>query len=506
MTYSYSQISQYLTCPRRYRHRYLDGWQEKEQRASMLFGRAFEQAVAALFRHEDPAAVLFEQWSAYKQLDVVYPARETWDSMLQQGVHLLARFVQDGRIRITRPTTQPQIQFTRTLSSGASFVSYVDAIGELDGAPCVLEWKTSSARYPEEQPVGITGLDPQLICYSWMTGIDAVAQVVFVRKRAVEVQYLKAVITEEQRNQFQTLVDDTIRGIEIRGDVPGRTAASAFHRTLVPPVPLSDFASTSGNWLKARWCASRELILVCLTNLATRYPPMPPKLNRRRAEEAVLSRIDAILAWEAQHDNERDTKFVELGKCLCEVRAGQYWRLEKLKSFDDFLEQRFPGSRRKAYYLMSIHEHLPPQVRKGLKEVGWAKGVELAKLARKQGQLFESATWLHKARRMPKEDFKREVEKELTGKDCEPSELIYFKVYKSQMPVIEQAIETAALMLGSDKSRGYCLEMICADFLAGASIESNDPDILLQSLLRYYQFLPKAQRDNFRSTLMLQAS
>ena len=57
---------------------------------------------------------------------------------------------------------------------------------------------------------------------------------------------------------------------------------------------------------------------------------MPPKLNRRRAE-VVLSRIDAILAWEARHDNERDTRFVELGKCLCEVRAGQYWRLENLK-------------------------------------------------------------------------------------------------------------------------------------------------------------------------------
>jgi hypothetical protein len=37
--------------------------------------------------------------------------------------------------------------------------------------------------------------------------------------------------------------------------------------------------------------------------------------------------------------------------------------------------------------------------------------------------------------------------------------LIYFKVYKSQIPVIEQAIETAALILGTDKSRGYCLEM-----------------------------------------------
>jgi hypothetical protein len=33
--------------------------------------------------------------------------------------------------------------------------------------------------------------------------------------------------------------------------------------------------------------------------------------------------------------------------------------------------------------------------------------------------------------------------------------------------VIEQALETAARMLGSGSSRAYCLEMICADFLCG---------------------------------------
>jgi len=48
--------------------------------------------------------------------------------------------------------------------------------------------------------------------------------------------------------------------------------------------------------------------------------------------------------------------------------------------FDEFLEGRFPESRRKAYYLMSIHEDLPPQARKELKEVGWTKGLELARL------------------------------------------------------------------------------------------------------------------------------
>ena len=69
----------------------------------------------------------------------------------------------------------------------------------------------------------------------------------------------------------------------------------------------------------------------------------------------------------------------------------------------EFLARRFPESRRKAYYLMSIHEHLPPQARKDLNEVGWTKGLELAKLARRDGLHFDCATWLHKAREIPKE-------------------------------------------------------------------------------------------------------
>ena len=223
---------------------------------------------------------------------------------------------------------------------------------------------------------------------------------------------------------------------------------------------------------------------------------MLPRLNKKRAL-FVLTKIDEILAWERAKEIERDTRFVELGRYLCEVRAGQYWRLENLKSFDEFLERRFPESRRKAYYLMSIHEHLPPQARKDLKEVGWTKGLELAKVARAEGQEFDCATWLHKAREMPKEEFKREVEKELTGRDSEPHEIIYFKIYKSQIPVIEQALETAGLMLGSDKSRGYCLEMICADFLAGANLEREKTEILLQSITRFFKFLPGQERQAF---------
>ena len=240
--------------------------------------------------------------------------------------------------------------------------------------------------------------------------------------------------------------------------------------------------------------------MIGLTSLVTKNPPMPPKFNRRRAL-FVLGKIDEILAWEQRRETERDTKFVELGRYLCEVRAEQYWRLEELKCFDEFLERRFPESRRKAYYLMSIHEHLPSGARKELKKVGWTKGLELAKLARRDRQQFDCATWLHKARELSKEDFQQAVEKELTGKVTEPWEIVYFKLYQSQIPVIDRAIESAALMLGSDRSRGYCLEMICADFLAGANLDHGDPEMLLFSITRFFKFLPDEQRRTFVGSL-----
>ncbi len=476
MTYSYTQISQYLTCPRKYRHRYLDGWQEKDTRAAMLFGRAFEQAVAALFRREDPAAVLFEQWSVCKDMGLTYSGNDTWDRMLQQGIQLLERFAQDGRVRIRRPRSTQQIQFTRTLSSGNNFVSYVDAIGELDGTPCVLEWKTSSARYPEE-PAGISALDPQLVCYSWMTGIDEVAQIVFVRKRLVEVQYLRATISDEQRQEFATLVDDTVRRIE-----------------------SGLFLPQSGIRFPQNPCTTCPFIGLCLDkpDLVETALVRKPGVDLGLFDELFYRYADAAQAQSqacslCPHQDRRDPgvgkaerrgarhALCRSGRYLCEVRAGQYWRLENLKSFDEFLQRRFPDSRRTAYYLMSIHEHLPPQIRRELKQVGWTKAAELTKVARSDGKNFDCAAWMHKSPFLTRDQFKREVDQHLTGKDTEPTEIIYFKFYQSQIPVIEQAIETAALMLGTDKSRGYCLEMICAELCRGEPGQRRPRDLAPRS-------------------------
>ena len=213
MVYSYTQISQYLRCPRSYRYRYLDGWREKETRAAMVFGRCFEKALGAYFSQEDCTAVLFKEWDACRDAQFEYRKGESWDHLFHQGVHLLETFARDDRVGVRSPKKNLQIKMLRTLPGGSEFVSYLDAIGEIDGRHCLIDWKTTTNRYSTE-PEGILSLDPQLICYSWISGIPEVALVVFVRKHAPEIQYLKASISEEQRQEFGRLVETTISQIE----------------------------------------------------------------------------------------------------------------------------------------------------------------------------------------------------------------------------------------------------------------------------------------------------
>ncbi len=57
------------------------------------------------------------------------------------------------------------------------------------------------------------------------------------------------------------------------------------------------------------------------------------------------------------------------------------------------------------------------------------------------------------------------------------------------------------IMLGSDRSRGYCLEMICADFLAGVNVENGSAEALLFSIQRLFNLLPHQQQQQFIAQL-----
>jgi hypothetical protein len=179
----------------------------------LQLGRCFEKALAAHFEQQDSTVALFKEWAAFRDTAFQYRKGESWDRLLHQGVHLLEKFIRDDRVCIQHPKDNLQLKITQSLEGGHDFVSYIDAIGELDGQRCLIDWKTTTSRYSEE-PEGLLSLDPQLICYSWVSGIPDVAFVVFVRKQVPEIQYLKATISEEQRREFGRLVSTTIDQLE----------------------------------------------------------------------------------------------------------------------------------------------------------------------------------------------------------------------------------------------------------------------------------------------------
>jgi hypothetical protein len=99
--------------------------------------------------------------------------------------------------------------------------------------------------------------------------------------------------------------------------------------------------------------------------------PIPEELHHRAL--FIPGRLDEILSWQRTTEQGRDTLFAELGRYLCEVRAGKYWRVDRLKSFNEFLEKKFAEFRRTAYYLMAIHERLPRHIDKGRRLLGRTK-------------------------------------------------------------------------------------------------------------------------------------
>src|SRR5258708_39429149 len=80
-------------------------------------------------------------------------------------------------------------------------------------------------------------------------------------------------------------------------------------------------------------------------------------------------------------------------------------------------------------------------------------------------------------------------ERHLTGKRRKRGK---FHILRSTK--VSWELSKKPLMLGSDKSCGYCLEMICADFLAGANFRT--PDMVNRKSVRFLLADEREQPNN----------
>src|SRR5713226_7545510 len=82
--YSYTQLSTYLQCPLKYKYHYLDGWTEREDKASLAFGRVFQMGVEAQFLADDSVQFFTQQWAKLKDVPLEYAHGDSWEKMLEQ--------------------------------------------------------------------------------------------------------------------------------------------------------------------------------------------------------------------------------------------------------------------------------------------------------------------------------------------------------------------------------------------------------------------------------------
>jgi len=79
--------------------------------------------------------------------------------------------------------------------------------------------------------------------------------------------------------------------------------------------------------------------------------------------------------------------------------------------------------------------------------------------------------------------------------DNEPHEMVYFKLFEGQLPVVERALYFASRMVATERSRGYRQELVCADSLAGRGDESS-PEEILMVIHRLAHLLPREYQEN----------
>jgi hypothetical protein len=167
-----------------------------------------------------------------------------------------------------------------------------------------------------------------------------------------------------------------------------------------------------------------------------------------------------------------DISYHALGGFLHVVYRQQYFMDLNFDSFEDYCKERIGFSQRKALYLISIWEKFEKELKVPRHEyegIEWSKLKEIVPVVNKENV----NRWLSIARANTVEELRYQVRKELNPEEEEMERTIPMSIhlFPGEKEVVDRAFDVVRRMMprtdGSEPRRGQCLEMICADFLAG---------------------------------------
>ncbi len=199
-----------------------------------------------------------------------------------------------------------------------------------------------------------------------------------------------------------------------------------------------------------------------------------PESSEKDAEEA-----SRLLQKAISIKNEIEGKFWEMGFILNGIFRNQYYVDYGYHDWKDFCNEVLEMRWRTATYLRDIYVKFTSLGVRGedCVGVGWGKLKELLPIVTKENVKY----WLDeaKAKKVSVAVLNARVRHALGRITKEQSEKLpqqlVFRLYEAQLENVERAMELARRMTGSE-SRGYHLEMICAEFRATyEAVEEDHP-------------------------------
>jgi RecB family exonuclease len=202
--------------------------------ASLVFGQAVHQALAAFFRTgADPAISFAAIWKEAGQAELRYGPRESWERLNETGRVLLVKFVAEEVLRISKVTASEKAFELGITGIDTPFIGVVDLVADLDGKRTVTDFKTSASSYAEYE----AQLSDQLTAYQLAEpDAEQMALCVLVKTKEPKIEWHVS-----QRNP-----DDLFDYLAKAGYVAREIAAGRFYKR------------------PGMWCAWCDFLPVCL--------------------------------------------------------------------------------------------------------------------------------------------------------------------------------------------------------------------------------------------------
>lgn len=237
---SHSQVSTYLTCPERYRQRYILKRTPAHRSGEQVFGIAMHAALAAYHLHLHDTGERLGADDLAREFDALFevaqegPVAILWadtdspERMTAQGHDLLRLYAETARVhqveQVERPFVVDAADLPQTFHLDEPLVGVVDLIErDESGTIFITELKTSTRKYDEAR----LRYDLQLSLYSALAASLGFTQArvrfrVLVRTKVPQLQVVDVVRSPEQLAEAGRLVSEVARAIDHQIFYPNR--------------------------------------------------------------------------------------------------------------------------------------------------------------------------------------------------------------------------------------------------------------------------------------------